>query len=327
MSKARGRYLLTLILCLSLIPLISARGEGTRLMGLRCRSSDGGSRITLDLSGETRYEITPARGKILITLKGCESGIVPPPNRLEDKLIRSISIKPVGGDLMVTIELKRRANLSAFMTRSPYKLIVDLYPLPKPKPNPDPKPQLSLTPPKTAVKSPLRRPPKKPLPPQLKPEGKPEPKPLTPVTSPPVEDKDDTGFPSTDLASILNNVEGKGEDDVEMPKVGITVSPFLMAQLLFNLVLLAALYLLWRKVSRLTSGVMDRGNLSGARDFSAVLEEVVDLETSQLTKGGDDPKVQKVKEMLKEGFSVDEIAKKTGIPKGEVELITSLSEI
>ena len=330
MSKTRWCHLLTFILCLSLIPLISARGEGVELTGLRCRSSDNGSRITFDLNGETKYEIIPTKGKILIRLKKCGSGIGSAPNRLEDKLVRSIDVKPDGEDLSVTIDLRERANLSAFMTRSPYKLIVDLYPLPRPKPKPN------LAPAKLIVKRPSPPPPSSKRSPQTgvpqpKPEEKPKPKKSSPsVASPPVVspavNKSDTSS-STDLASILSKAEREKTDNIEMPKVGISVSPFLIAQLFFNFSLLAALYLLWRKIEGLASGAKGGSKPSGAKDFSDVLDEVVDLENPEVTKGGDDPKVRKVKRMLKEGLSVDEIAKSTGIPKGEVELISSLSEI
>ncbi|HEX29896.1 TPA: DUF2802 domain-containing protein [Candidatus Poribacteria bacterium] len=338
MSKTGWRYLLNFILCLSLISLISVRGEGVELMGLRYRSSDNGSRITLDLNGMAKYEITPAKGKILIILKGCRSGIGSIPNRFKDKLVRSIDVKPSGEDLSITIDLREKANLSAFMTRSPYKLIVDLYPLPRPKPKLKP----SLAPAKITVKRPSPSPSKTPLqaaamrrpthrkstPSQPKPKEKPKPKKPSPsVTYPPPEDKSDAGSSSPDLASMLSRAERERTGDVEMPKVGIGIPPLLVAQLFFNLILLAALYLLWRKIDRLASGMKDKGKPSGVGSFSEVLDEIVDLQAPEITEDRDDPKVRKVKRMLKEGLSVDEIAKKTGIPKGEVELISSLSGI
>jgi hypothetical protein len=320
-------------------PAFPSQAAQVELLRLKSRSFDRGSRITIELSGETKYEITPMRGRIQILLKGCKSAIESVPDSSGDPLISSLALEPKGEDLMVTISLKGRANLSAFMTRSPYKLIIDLFPVKertKPSPKPAPaggtvKPRITRMSQKAKVKRSTPPAPKPKPEPERKPEPQTEPQ-TESQTSKQVDKSVSTTNPnplSSDFASMLAQAESEDQEstEIQMPKVKSGISPLFLAQFVLNLAFLSAIFLLWRKINRLSSRLSLKEVPSAGKEFSEILDEVVDLGETETPREEDDPKVRKIKGMLAEGLSVDEIAKRTGISKGEIELISSLSEI
>ena len=94
------------------------------------------------------------------------------------------------------------------------------------------------------------------------------------------------------------------------------ISPFALFQIAFDLLMIAALYAVWRYAARTRRTEAKATERPGEK-----FEEMV-VELSE-----EDPKVRQVKRMLAKGMSIDEIAKNTGIPKGEIELISNLSNL
>ena len=353
LRRAIMGLIIALTLAIAPFPLFPSQENPCRLLKVELKSWGKATRLTLSLSEPPRYDLIPTGKALTIKLYNCsiERGAVP--GRLSDGVVRSIGVGKEGRDLLIAVKLRRRANLTAFSTKAPPKLVIDLYPVPErptgqsqAKPSARPQPESQNGKPERGR---IERPAPTPASTEMKaepetaretrsgaaPEGKrseaqaaretPAPPPVKPLAKASahqagIDEKPAhlarTGPSAIGAGSAPFDRAGSGSGRGEKPADVRIISPFALFQIAFDLLMVAALYAVWRYAARTR-----RTEAKSAERPGEKFEEMV-VELSE-----EDPKVRQVKRMLAKGMSIDEIAKNTGIPKGEIELISNLSNL
>jgi N-acetylmuramoyl-L-alanine amidase len=111
--------------------------DKAQVIGLRFLSWNGYTRIMLDLSQETKYEVRslkedPAKGmppRIYVDVLGARLALISKePVPVEDGLLRQVRLGQYSADVVrVVLDMNNLRDYKSFLAADPYRLVIDLY--------------------------------------------------------------------------------------------------------------------------------------------------------------------------------------------------------